>query len=147
MSTEPGKPPVVAGGALSVPVEAIEFAVSRSSGPGGQNVNKVNTRVELRLAVALIAGFTPPIWHRFHMLAGKKISGAGELRIVSQESRSQETNREIVTEMLRELFEEASRLPIKRRATRPSRGSERRRKAGKMHRGDIKQQRRSTGDE
>ena len=147
MSTDAGKPPLVVGGALSVLAEALVFTASRSSGPGGQNVNKVNSRVELRLAIDVIEGFTPPIRQRFYMLAGKKISAAGELRIVSQETRSQENNREIVVEMLRQLFEEASRLPIKRRATKPSRGSQRRRMATKKHRGDIKQQRRSSSEE
>ena len=138
MNADEEKSALLTGGALSVPLEMIQFAMSRSSGPGGQNVNKVNTRVELRLLVSAIRGGSPPMFQRLRMLAGKKITAGGELRIVSQETRSQEANREIVVAMLRQLLEDASKIPRKRHATRPTRGSQRRRVEAKKRRSDIK---------
>lgn len=140
-------PDILMAGVLRVPMEAISFAMSRSSGPGGQNVNKVNTRVELRLPLSAIANLSEPILQRLRMLAGKKLIAAGELRLVCQETRSQEANRAASLEMLRVLLEEASKLPKPRRATRPTRGSKRRRIEGKKHQSATKAGRSHRGQE
>ncbi len=138
MNDEITQPDAIHAGRLRVLLSAIHAAVSRSSGPGGQNVNKQNTRVELRVALAAIEGLTDPVLQRLRMLAGKRLSGSDELRIVSQQTRSLEQNRAIAVEQLRLLLEEASRLPRKRHATRPTRASRRRRLEAKHHRGEVK---------
>jgi ribosome-associated protein len=132
----------ICSGTLRVPLSAVHTAVSRSSGPGGQNVNKQNTRIELRVALAAIEGLTDPVEQRLRMLAGKRISGSHELRIVSQQTRSLEQNRDIAIEQLRMLLEQASHLPRKRHATRPTRASRRRRIEAKRRRGEVKVTRR-----
>jgi ribosome-associated protein len=121
-----------------VPLSAIATSVSRSSGPGGQNVNKQNTRIELRISLSAIQGLTDATEQRLRMLAGKRLSTSGELRMVSQQTRSLETNREIAIEQLRLLLEEACHLPRIRHATKPTRGSRRRRLDAKRRRGEVK---------
>lgn len=138
MSEEAGQPEAIHAGRLRVPLSAIDAAVSRSSGPGGQNVNKQNTRIELRVSLAAIEGLTDAVEQRLRMLAGKRLSASGELRIVSQQTRSLEQNRAIAIEQLRLLLEEATHLPRIRHATRPSRASRRRRIEAKRRRGDVK---------
>ena len=138
MNYDPIQPDAIRGGRLHVLRSAIQTAVSRSSGPGGQNVNKQNTRIELRVALSAIEGLTDAIEQRLRMLAGKRLSVADELRIVSQQTRSLEQNRAIAMEQLRLLLEEASRLPRKRHATGPTRASRRRRLQAKHHRGEVK---------
>ena len=147
MSEETEHPDVISAGALSISRRNITFAVSRSSGPGGQNVNKVSTRIELRLHASSIMGFNDAVAQRFRMLAGKKLTADGDLRIVCQQTRSLETNRWLTVEQLIELFEESSRLPKKRHATKPSRGSRRRRIEGKKRRSETKSQRSGDGDQ
>jgi ribosome-associated protein len=135
----------IRGGVLSVPLDAVSFSVSRSSGPGGQNVNKVNTRIELRVALSSIQGLSESILQRLRMLAGKKLTAGGELRIVCQQTRSLETNRQDAIALLQAMLTEASRIPKKRHATKPSRGSKRRRLENKKRRGEVKTGRRTPG--
>ena len=141
MSDESGQPGVIAGGRLWVPLEAVSITVSRSSGPGGQNVNKVNTRVELHVPVAAIHGLTPPMRQKLESLAGRRLVRDEELRLVSQQTRSQEQNRAEALAQLAELLTAASDIPPTRRPTRPTRGSKRRRLEGKKHRGETKARR------
>lgn len=143
MSEDAIQSEAIRAGRLRVLLSAIATAVSRSSGPGGQNVNKQNTRIELRVSLTSIEGLTDAIEQRLRMLAGKRLSASGELRIVSQQTRSLETNREIAIEQLRLLLEEASHLPRVRHATRPSRASRRRRIEAKRRRGEVKASRKS----
>ena len=138
MTEQTGQTPELRVGRLHVRLSALVFAVSRSSGPGGQNVNKQNTRIELRLPITAVEGASPAILQRFIMLAGKRLSGAGELRIVCQQTRSLEQNRAIALEQLTGLLEEANKVPRPRRATRPSYGSRRRRIEGKIRRSEVK---------
>ena len=142
MKQKTNQPGAVCTGTLWVPLSAIHTSVSRSSGPGGQNVNKQNTRIELRLPLSAIAGLTGPVEQRLRMLAGKRISGSDELRIVSQQTRSLDQNRDIAIEQLRLLLKEASRLPRKRHATMPTRSSRRRRMESKRRRSQLKMDRR-----
>ncbi len=142
-----GNEGIIRVGALSFPAEAMSFAMSRSSGPGGQNVNKLNTRVEVRLPLAAISGLSDVVGQRLRMLAGKRLTAAGELRMVCQQTRSQEANRQTATQMLLSLLDEATRVPRKRRATRPTRSSQRRRIEAKKRRGSVKHERRAPAGE
>jgi ribosome-associated protein len=122
--------------------DAMRFAYARSSGPGGQNVNKVNTKVELWVVVQEILGLSESARNRLRHLAGSKLTAADEIHFTSDTTRSQVSNRREVLEMLRELIVQAMRVPKVRRKTRPSAGSKRRRLDAKRHRGEIKSTRR-----
>jgi ribosome-associated protein len=125
---------------------SVRFQYARSSGPGGQNVNKVNTKAEIWVAAAAIRGLTDAARARLEQFAGKRLTAAGEIHIASDTERSQEANRQQVLDRLRELLLQAMHEPKKRRKTKPSKAAKRRRLEGKRHRGEIKARRRGTGD-
>ncbi|MFI5380389.1 MAG: alternative ribosome rescue aminoacyl-tRNA hydrolase ArfB [Tepidisphaerales bacterium] len=126
--------------------DAVQFSFSRSSGPGGQNVNKVNTKAELRVPVASISGLDTGARQRLAGFAGQRLTKDGVLIITADNARSQESNRAAVLERLRELLIQAKHRPKPRRATRPTRGSKLRRLKSKKHRADIKAGRRGAQD-
>lgn len=111
---------------------------SRSSGPGGQNVNKVSTAVELRFEAARSPNLPAPVKARLKRLAGRRWTSDGAVLLRVEDTRSQARNREIARERLTELLREAARRPRRRIATRPTLASKRRRLDGKSHRGTIK---------
>jgi ribosome-associated protein len=116
---------------VEIPESDLSVSFIRSAGPGGQNVNKVATAVQLRFALAANETLRADVKARLRALAGKRVTEAGELLIVSRESRSQEQNRRNAEERLVDLVRRALIAPKKRRATKPTRASKERRLEGK----------------
>ena len=111
---------------------------SRSSGPGGQNVNKVSTAVELRFEAERSPNLPEAVKKRLRRLAGRRWTTDGAILIRVEETRSQARNREIAQERLAELIRKSLVAPKRRIPTRPTAGSKRRRLAAKATRGAVK---------
>jgi ribosome-associated protein len=126
---------------VTVPEGALTFSQSRSGGPGGQHVNKTESKVEVRVAITAIVGLSLRAQDRLVVLAGERLTADGELILTCDETRSQRRNRELVLERLGELVRDAKAVPVVRRATKPSWGSKQRRLGDKSHRSDVKRER------
>jgi ribosome-associated protein len=120
----------------------IEMDFIRSSGPGGQNVNKVSSAVQLRFNVSGCAVLSEVIRERLKKIAGRRMTAEGILIIKAQRYRSQEQNRQDAIDRLVEMIRNAIAVPKYRRPTRPTSASKQRRLTTKRRRSDLKQQRR-----
>ena len=132
---------------VKVAESSLRFQYARSRGPGGQNVNKVNTKAEIWVPLSAIWGLTPRATVRLRDLAGKRLTGEGEIHIAADTERTQEQNRQAVLERLRAMIVTAVHEPKVRRKSKPSRAAKRRRVESKRHRGEIKSGRRGSGRE
>ena len=119
----------------------------RSSGPGGQNVNKVSTAVELRFEAERSPNLTPAIKIRLKRLAGRRWTKDGAVIITAEAHRSQAMNRETAKEKLADLIRQALFVPKRRIKTKPTMGSKRRRLDSKTRRGQVKNLRGKVQDE
>jgi ribosome-associated protein len=126
---------------LSVPADEISWTAVRASGPGGQNVNKVASKVVLRFDVFASTVLDPGTKRRLVALGGSRVDERGVLTLVSQDTRDQSRNLERARERLAELIRIALVPPKPRRPTKPTKGSQRRRLDEKKRHGDKKRAR------
>jgi ribosome-associated protein len=123
---------------ISIEERELEERFVRASGPGGQNVNKLSSAVQLRFDVRGSPSLTADVRLRLERLAGRRLTRDGVLVIMAQRHRTQERNRQDALDRLIELIQQASIAPTPRRPTKPTRGSKERRLATKKNRASIK---------
>lgn len=134
-------------GAIKIGAEEINIRFIHASGPGGQNVNKVATAVQLRFDLATSTALPADVKQRLVTIAGRRLNSNGELVITARRHRSQSRNRQDALDRLRNMIERAARRTRTRIATRPSRAAKKRRLEAKKRRGQIKISRRKPGSD
>jgi ribosome-associated protein len=127
------------------PEREFDYGASRSGGPGGQNVNKVNTKVELRFNISTTLLFNDEEKELLLRKLKNKINRDGELILVAQSGRSQLLNKEAVIEKFYDLVSKALTIPVKRRSTKPTAASRRKRLEEKRNQADKKKFRGHSG--
>jgi ribosome-associated protein len=132
---------------LHIPDMEFAWSYARSGGPGGQNVNKVATKAVLRWDVTRSPSVPDSVRQRFIASNPGRITTEGVFVVMSERTRSQLMNREDCLEILGALLRQATKVPRRRKKTRPTRGSKERRLAAKKHRSSTKAQRRGTGED
>ena len=137
---------IVVTGAVRVPAAALTMRAVRASGPGGQNVNKVASKIDLRVDLDAIEGLNDPARERLRVLARHRLGADGRLQITSQATRDQGRNLEDAREKVRTLVAAALREPKRRRPSRPSAGARERRIESKKRRSATKRLRGRPGD-
>jgi ribosome-associated protein len=130
---------------IAIDERELDFEFIRSSGPGGQNVNKVSTAVRLRFDARGSSSLPQDVRERLIRLAGRRVGDDGFLTIHARSARTQESNRRDAIERFVELLERAALRPAPRRATKPTAGSRQRRLDSKRRRGETKASRRTQG--
>ena len=130
---------------VSIEEAELDFEFIRSSGPGGQNVNKVSTAVRLRFDATNSPSIPEDVRRRLLTLAGRRVGGDGFLTILAQTARTQDANRRDAVERLVELIARACERPKPRRPSRPTLGSQKRRLETKRKRSETKSRRRDAG--
>lgn len=123
---------------ISLDEDELEERFVRASGPGGQNVNKLSSAVQLRFDARHSLSLPADVRLRLERLAGRRLTREGVIVIMAQQYRTQERNRQDALDRLIELIREASIAPVPRRPTKPTRGSKERRLATKKNRSSIK---------
>ena len=123
---------------LSIPIEALDISFIRASGPGGQNVNKVSSAVQLRFDVSGCRAIGPDMRDRLRRVAGRRMTAGGVIVITARRFRSQERNRQDAIDRLTNLLQSVVANPVSRRTTRPGRGAVEKRLQSKQHRSKIK---------
>ena len=132
---------------ITLPESELTWRFVRASGPGGQNVNKVSSAVQLRFDVHGSASLPDPVRERLARLARNRINSEGVLVIEARRFRSQERNRDDARARLAALIRRAAQAPRLRRKTRPTPASKRRRAESKRRRAELKQARRTPEEE
>ncbi|MDZ4817825.1 MAG: alternative ribosome rescue aminoacyl-tRNA hydrolase ArfB [Planctomycetota bacterium] len=127
---------------IQIPLSELEFTFVRSSGPGGQNVNKVNSKAVMRWPIASSPSIPRDVRGRFLERYGSRVSTEGDLILTSQRYRDQRRNEEDCLEKLRELLLTVARPPVRRKKTKPSRASVERGKVKKKEHSQKKEGRR-----
>ena len=127
--------------AISIGEHELEEAFVRASGPGGQNVNKVASAVQLRFNVATSPSLPERVREKLLASGDSRLTNAGELIIMADRHRTQSANRADALERLKDIIRAAAHVPRKRIATRPTLASKKRRVEAKTKRGDIKRKR------
>ena len=137
---------IVVTDSVRVPAGALTMRAVRASGPGGQNVNKVASKVDLRVDLGEIEGLADSARERLRGLAGRRLDADGRLQITSQVTRDQTRNLEDAREKVRALVAAAMREPKRRRPSRPTAAARERRIESKKKRGTTKRLRGRPGD-